>query len=177
MAISTTMNVPLVDLGAQYATIAHEIDGALRRVLDKGDFVLGAAVRDFEAAFASYCDVPHAIGVGSGTDALFLAMKALDLGPGDELLTTDHAYQACRNTLDFVLGPVGPRIIVLGSNWTNAVEISVLVDSLLSAGKTVVLITHEEEVARFAKRVVRLRDGHIQSDTRTVQSDSRQEAS
>ena len=94
MAISTTMNVPLVDLGAQYATIAHEIDGALRRVLDKGDFVLGAAVRDFEAAFANYCDVPHAVGVGSGTDALFLAMRALDLGPGDEVIVPAMTFVA-----------------------------------------------------------------------------------
>jgi len=94
MAISTTMNVPLVDLGAQYATIAHEIDGALRRVLDKGDFVLGAAVREFEAAFASYSDVPHAIGVGSGTDALFLAMRALDLGPGDEVIVPAMTFVA-----------------------------------------------------------------------------------
>src|ERR1700716_2145280 len=94
MAISTTMNVPLVDLGAQYATIAHEIEGALRRVLDKGDFVLGAAVRDFEAAFASYCDVPHGIGVGSGTDALFLAMRALDLGPGDEVIVPAMTFVA-----------------------------------------------------------------------------------
>jgi dTDP-4-amino-4,6-dideoxygalactose transaminase len=94
MAISTTMNVPLVDLGAQYATIAHEIDGALRRVLDKGDFVLGAAVRDFEASFASYCDVPYAVGVGSGTDALFLAMRALDLGPGDEVIVPAMTFVA-----------------------------------------------------------------------------------
>src|SRR6266849_5329434 len=94
MAISTTMNVPLVDLGAQYATIAHEIDGALRRVLDKSDFVLGAAVREFEAAFASYCGVPHAIGVGSGTDALFLAMRALNLGPGDEVIVPAMTFVA-----------------------------------------------------------------------------------
>ncbi len=94
MAISTTMNVPLVDLGAQYATIAHEIDGALRRVLDKGDFVLGAAVRDFESAFASYCDVPYAVGVGSGTDALFLAMRALDVGPGDEVIVPAMTFVA-----------------------------------------------------------------------------------
>jgi dTDP-4-amino-4,6-dideoxygalactose transaminase len=94
MAISTTLNVPLVDLGAQYATIAPEIDGALRRVLNKGDFVLGAAVREFEAAFANYCAVPHAIGVGSGTDALFLAMRALDLGPGDEVIVPAMTFVA-----------------------------------------------------------------------------------
>jgi putative ABC transport system ATP-binding protein len=59
----------------------------------------------------------------------------------------------------------------------STTEIMGLFAELNGEGRTVVLITHEEEVARFAKRVVRLRDGHIQSDTRTVQSDSRQEAS
>src|ERR1700716_2789492 len=94
MAISTRMNVPLVDLGAQYATIEHEVDAAMRRVMDKGDFVLGAAVREFEAAFAGYCSVPHAIGVGSGTDALFLAMRALNLGPGDEVIVPAMTFVA-----------------------------------------------------------------------------------
>src|SRR5438067_5378530 len=94
MAISTRMSVPLVDLGAQYLTIEDEIASALRRVLEKGDFVLGAAVREFEAAFASYCGVPHAIGVGSGTDALFLAMRALNLGPGDEVIVPAMTFIA-----------------------------------------------------------------------------------
>jgi dTDP-4-amino-4,6-dideoxygalactose transaminase len=88
------MNVPLVDLGAQYATIEHEIDAAMRRVIQKGDFVLGAAVREFEAAFAAYCGVPHAIGVGSGTDALFLAMRALNVGPGDEVIVPAMTFVA-----------------------------------------------------------------------------------
>src|SRR5438309_161657 len=94
MAISTRMSVLLVDLGAQYLTIEDEIASALQRVLEKGDFVLGAAVREFEAAFASYCGVPNAIGVGSGTDALFLAMRALDLGPDDEVIVPAMTFVA-----------------------------------------------------------------------------------
>src|SRR5437879_5751019 len=94
MAISARMNVPLVDLGAQYATIEHEINGALRRVIEKSDFVLGAAVREFEAAFASYCGVPHAVGVGSGTDALFLAMRALNVGAEDEVIVPAMTFVA-----------------------------------------------------------------------------------
>src|SRR4051794_21071059 len=88
------MDVPLVDLAAQYATIQHEVDSAIRRVVNKGDFVLGAAVREFEAAFASYCGVPHAISVGSRTDALFLAMRALNLGHGDEVILPAMTFVA-----------------------------------------------------------------------------------
>jgi dTDP-4-amino-4,6-dideoxygalactose transaminase len=94
MVLSPTMAVPLVDLAAQYSTIEEEIDDALRRVIHKGDFVLGEAVREFEAAFANYCGVPHAVGVGSGTDALFLAMKALNLGPGDEVIVPAMTFVA-----------------------------------------------------------------------------------
>jgi dTDP-4-amino-4,6-dideoxygalactose transaminase len=99
MATSVTMHVPLVDLHAQYATIAYEIDGALRRVFDKADFVLGQAVREFEAAFATYCEAAYAVGVGSGTDALFLAMRALDLGPGDEVIVPAMTFVATAEPL------------------------------------------------------------------------------
>ncbi len=94
MTTSMSMNVPLVDLSAQYVAIEHEIASAMRWVMDRGDFVLGAAVRDFEAAFASYCGVPYAIGVGSGTDALFLAMRALELRPGDEVIVPAMTFVA-----------------------------------------------------------------------------------
>jgi dTDP-4-amino-4,6-dideoxygalactose transaminase len=75
-----TTSLRMDDVHAQHAAIEREISAALRRVLDRGDFVLGAAVRVFDAAFASNCRVPHAISVGSGTDALSLAMRALDFG-------------------------------------------------------------------------------------------------
>ncbi len=83
----TTRAIPIASASAQYATIKNEIDAAVHRVLDSGWFILGAEVEAFEREFAAYCGVAHAIGVGNGTDALMLALKALDIGPGDEVIT------------------------------------------------------------------------------------------
>jgi len=84
---ATTRTIPIASASAQYATIKGETDAAIHRVLDSGWFILGAEVAAFEREFADYCGVAHAIGVGNGTDALMLALKALDVGPGDEVVT------------------------------------------------------------------------------------------
>ncbi len=86
--------IPLVDLKAQYRSIQAEMDEAIQRVLDNTAFIMGKEVQDFEAAFASYAQAKHAIGVASGTDALLLAMQALGLGAGDEVITTPHTFIA-----------------------------------------------------------------------------------
>jgi len=78
--------IPLVDLKAQRAGISEKIETAIARVLDRCEFILGEDLRLFEREFAEYCGVPHAIGVASGTDALYLACRALDLGKGDEVI-------------------------------------------------------------------------------------------
>lgn len=91
---STTQRVPFVDLGAQRDTIRDQVNEAMAGVLERTDFILGQAVADFETAFASYCDVPYAIGVDSGTSALELALRAVDVGPGDEVITTANTFIA-----------------------------------------------------------------------------------
>jgi dTDP-4-amino-4,6-dideoxygalactose transaminase len=78
--------IPLVDLKAQRASIANDLAAAIAKVVDRCDFILGEEVDLFERDFAQYCRVPHAIGVGNGTDALHLACRALDIGPGDEVI-------------------------------------------------------------------------------------------
>lgn len=79
---------------AQYLTHRDEIDAAIRSVLDKGRYVLGDEVRAFESEFAAYIGVNEGIGVGSGTEALHLALKACDVGPGDEVVTVSHTAVA-----------------------------------------------------------------------------------
>lgn len=82
-------NVPLVpvsDTKRQYHTLRQELDAAIHRVLDRSWFILGAEVAAFEAEFAAYLEVAQAIGVGNGTDAIELALRALDIGPGDEVI-------------------------------------------------------------------------------------------
>jgi dTDP-4-amino-4,6-dideoxygalactose transaminase len=80
--------VPIVDLTAQYKSIRPEIDAAIARVLERGWFVLGEELRSFEGEFARYCGTAHAIGVGSGTEALHLALVALGAAPGREVVTS-----------------------------------------------------------------------------------------
>jgi dTDP-4-amino-4,6-dideoxygalactose transaminase len=88
------LQVPFVDLSAQYTAIEGEIDQAISEVLRGTDFILGRSVRLFEEEFAAFCDVEHAIGVDSGTSALELALRAYDIGPGDEVITTANTFIA-----------------------------------------------------------------------------------
>ena len=86
--------VPFVDLVQQYRDIEAEVREAVSSVLEKGDFILGAAVREFEKEFATFNQVPHCVGVADGTDALHLALLALGVGPGDEVVVPTHTYIA-----------------------------------------------------------------------------------
>jgi dTDP-4-amino-4,6-dideoxygalactose transaminase len=79
---------------AQYRAHKSVIDAAITRVLDSGAYVLGSEVESFERAFAEYCGVAHAVGIGSGTDALILALRSLNIGPGDEVVTASHTALA-----------------------------------------------------------------------------------
>ena len=87
-------NVPFVDLGAQYQAIATEIDHAISKVIQDADFILGLEVRLFEEEFAEFCDASYAVGVDSGTSALELALRAFDIGPGDEVITAANSFIA-----------------------------------------------------------------------------------
>jgi dTDP-4-amino-4,6-dideoxygalactose transaminase len=86
--------IPLLDLAAQYESIAPEVEAAALAVLRSRGWVLGPAVESFERAIERYVGVPHAIGVASGSDALLLSLMALDVGPGDEVVTTPFSFLA-----------------------------------------------------------------------------------
>ena len=86
--------IPLVDLKTQYRTIKPEVDAAIQRVLDSGQFVLGPEVAAFEQEFALYCGAKYGIGVNSGTSALHLALLAAAVGPGDEVITVPFTFIA-----------------------------------------------------------------------------------
>ncbi|MBW4682217.1 MAG: DegT/DnrJ/EryC1/StrS family aminotransferase [Microcoleus vaginatus WJT46-NPBG5] len=86
--------IPLVDLKAQYVSIRSEIDGAMQAVLEQTAFIGGAELQQFEAEFAAYCGAKACVGVGNGTDALYLALRVLGIGPGDEVITVAHTFIA-----------------------------------------------------------------------------------
>ena len=86
--------IPLVDLQAQYHSIREEIDDAIHRIISSSAFIGGAEVRAFEEEFAAYCETEACVGVANGTDALALTIGALDIGPGDEVITVAHTFIA-----------------------------------------------------------------------------------
>ena len=86
--------VPLLDLRAQYASFRQEAARAIERVLDSQYFILGPEVKAFEQRAAGYCGVAHAVGCASGSDALLLALLALEIGPGDEVVTVPFTFFA-----------------------------------------------------------------------------------
>ena len=93
------MNVPLLDLVAQYRTIQDEVLPALQAVIESQQFVMGPAVPKLEAAIAELAHARHGIACASGTDALLLPLKALDLKPGDEVVTTPFSFFATAGTI------------------------------------------------------------------------------
>jgi len=88
------MHIPFVDLKAQYAFLAPEVQQAILNVLERGDFVLGEAVALFESEFAAYCGVEYAVGLDSGTSALELSLRAIGIGAGDEVVTVANTFIA-----------------------------------------------------------------------------------
>lgn len=88
------MKMPFLDLRRLHGPIRSELDSAWKRVADSGWFILGEELRSFEQEFAEYCETDHAVGVGSGLDALVLTLKALGIGPGDEVLVPAHTFIA-----------------------------------------------------------------------------------
>lgn len=88
------MEIPFVDLKAQEAEIREEVEAGWRSVLDRTAFVLGDEVRIFEEAFAAFSGVDHCVGVANGTDALELALRSVDIGPGDEVLVPANTFIA-----------------------------------------------------------------------------------
>jgi dTDP-4-amino-4,6-dideoxygalactose transaminase len=95
------MNVPFLDLKAQYLPIKDEIHVALDSVLDKTAFAGGPFVAQFEKEFAAYCGTEQAVGVGNGTDALWMALLALGVGPGDEVITVPDTFIATCEAISY----------------------------------------------------------------------------
>lgn len=93
------VQIPFLDLKAQYRTIKAEVDEAMQRVVENCDFVGGAAVEEFEKNFADFCQTPYAVGVSNGADALYLALKTLDIGPKDEVITVPNTFIATASAI------------------------------------------------------------------------------
>ena len=106
------MTVPFLDVAASYRELRGELDDAYARVMTSGRFVLGDEVEAFEAEFASYCGVRHAVGVGNGLDALTIALRASDVGHGDEVVVPAHTFIATWLAVE----RVGARVVPIDVN-------------------------------------------------------------
>jgi dTDP-4-amino-4,6-dideoxygalactose transaminase len=106
------MNIPLVDLKSQYESIKKEIDSIIFEVISKSAFIGGPYVKSFESAFAEYCGVRHCIGVGNGTDAIFIALKALGIGNGDEVITVANSFIATSEAITMT----GAKVVFVDIN-------------------------------------------------------------
>jgi dTDP-4-amino-4,6-dideoxygalactose transaminase len=99
--VDCRIKVPFLDLKSHHAPLRNEINDAIQEVIDEGAFAGGPYVTRFEADFAAYCDSPYAIGVGSGTEALWLSLLALDVGPGDEVITVPNSFMATAEAITY----------------------------------------------------------------------------
>ncbi|RMH59111.1 MAG: DegT/DnrJ/EryC1/StrS family aminotransferase [Candidatus Hydrogenedentota bacterium] len=103
------MKIQLVDLSRQHEPLLDEILAAWRDIIHRSGFILGKEVRAFEDHFAEFCEVKNAVGCASGTDALMLALKALGIGPGDEVITVSYTFSATVTAIE--LTGATPRLV------------------------------------------------------------------
>jgi dTDP-4-amino-4,6-dideoxygalactose transaminase len=133
----SNMTVPLVDVRAAYRAQRRELDAAMVRVVEAGSFIMGPEVVGFEAAFARFCGSRRAVGVASGTAAIHLALAALGVGPGDEVVTVAHTFTASAEAV----GHAGarPRFVDV-DEATGGMDPKALADAV--AGAAAVLPVH-----------------------------------
>jgi len=106
------MRVSFVDLRVQYLSIKSEIDKAIQDVIYDAVFIGGKYVREFETEFANYCKIKHCVGVGNGTDALFIGLKTLGIGKGDEVITAANSFIATAEAITMT----GAKVVFVDCN-------------------------------------------------------------
>jgi dTDP-4-amino-4,6-dideoxygalactose transaminase len=132
----TDQRIPLVDLKAAYLDQRAEIDAAIAAVVDSTSFISGPDVAAFEREFAAYCDTAHAVGVASGTAALHMALLALDVGPGDEVVTVAHTFAGTAEAV----GYTGARVRFVDVDDSGGMDSKALASSV--EGARVVIPVH-----------------------------------
>ena len=99
--LDSRIQVPFLDLKSHHAPLRSELNDAIKEVIDECAFAGGPFVERFEADFAAYCDCPYAVGLGSGTEALWLCLIALGIGPGDDVITVPNTFMATAEAITY----------------------------------------------------------------------------
>ncbi len=129
------MKINFVDIQRQYQLYREEIDKAIHRVLNKSNYILGDEVEKFEQEFADYCETKYCVGVASGTDALILCLKALDIGTGDEIITVPNTFIATA----FAISAVGAKpVFVDCDKETYNINIDKIEEKITSKTKAII---------------------------------------
>jgi dTDP-4-amino-4,6-dideoxygalactose transaminase len=133
-----TAGVPYLDLGAGYRELANELDAAVLRVLRSGRYILGPEVEAFETAFAAHTGTAHAVGCATGLDALILALRALGIGPGDEVIVPSNTYIATW----LAISAVGATIVPVEPDLDTALIEPAAVAAAIGPRTAAVLCVH-----------------------------------
>jgi len=130
--------VPVVDLFAQHATIRPEIDAAIAQVIADSSFIRGPFVERFEREFAQFLGVRHCVSCGNGTDALYIALRALGLEPGDEVLTTAHSWISTSETIT----QAGGRVVFVDTDGVTFTIDPALIEAKITPRTRGLIVVH-----------------------------------
>ena len=149
------MNIPLIDLKAQYESLSDELNKAALEVLSSANYILGKNVVEFEKEFAEYVGVKHAISVGNGTDALVIALKAMGIGEGDEVITTPFTFFATAESISAV--GATPVFVDVDKNTFN-IDVTKIEEKITSKTKAIMPVhifgqsADMDEINKIAKK-------------------------
>ena len=149
------MRIPYRDLSVKNQDLKNELLAAVEKVLSHGRFILGPEHNQFEEKIANYCDRKYCIGVNSGTDALYLVLRALDIGPGDEVITTPLSWIATVNAI--VLTGATPVFVDIGYDLNINTE---LIESAITERTKVILPVHFTGQMCNMKRIIEIAEKH-----------------
>jgi dTDP-4-amino-4,6-dideoxygalactose transaminase len=131
------MKIPFFDLKRLHLPLREELNTAIRKVQDDASYILGPELEAFEGEFAAYCNATHCIGVGNGLDALVLSLRALDIGPGDEVIVPANTFIATA----LAVSQVGARVVLVDVLPETAnLDPEQLGDALTKATKAIIAV-------------------------------------
>ncbi len=153
--IELNNNIPMLDIKAQHEPLKDDIREAIREILDSGRFILGKNVKNLEEEIASYINTKKAVGLASGTDALYLSLRALDIKQGDEVITSPFSFIATAEAITYV---GGTPVFVDIDNDTLNMDISKLEEKITPKTKAIIVVhlfglpTDMKELMEIAKK-------------------------
>ena len=153
--MSDSPKIPLVDLQAQSRSIREEVIAGITEVVDSCAFILGPQVTEFEKQFAEYCGAKHCIGLANGTEALHMALRALDIGPGDEVITAGNSFAATA----FAIGYTGAQAVFVDIDPDDYnIDVSLIEQAISDKTKAIIPVhlygqpARMNEIMEIAKR-------------------------